>query len=151
MARRWRGSADGGLYFCAPSHHSAQSRTYFFDRMLFGLRIFFPSASGDGRLCRCKCAQPNFYQPLLAPQALRYCQPGASPRGVPISARSRGDLNSWGDGPGCHETAPAALSRHISAAWLTQNGVRCRKDRLIVVIGQSSKEMANPAERLAQK
>src|SRR4029453_2383660 len=25
------------------------------------LRIFFPSANGDRRLCRCKCARPNFY------------------------------------------------------------------------------------------
>src|SRR6267143_1616221 len=37
------------------------------------------------------------------------------------------------------------------AAWLTQNGVRCHKHRLIVVIRQSCQEMANPTERLAQK
>src|SRR5438874_12406466 len=66
---------------------------------------FFPSASGDWHLCRCKYARPTF---------IREC------------------------------------FRSLSA-WLAQNGIRCRKHRLILVIRKPSQEMANPPEGLTQK
>src|SRR5437773_8674678 len=47
--------------------------------------------------------------------------------------------------------APLALKQTHLTAWLTQDGIRCRKHRFIVVIRQSSEEMVNSAERLAQK
>jgi hypothetical protein len=44
-------------------------------------------------------------------------------------------------------------SRMLSelTAWLAQDGIRCRKHRLILVIRKPSQEMADPAEGLAQK